>query len=183
LFILDDIQAGCGRCGSYFSFDDMGVDPDIIILAKGLGGFGTPIAMLVNKPEYDKAWGPGQHTGTFRGQGISFVAGKVGLEYFSDDNFVNEAKVKGDIIRATLDQLQAKYDIVDVRQKGMMLAIEFKTAQIAKDVASTCFENGLIIGACSTGEILKFIPPLTIEKENLEKGLDIFAKAVAKVLG
>jgi diaminobutyrate-2-oxoglutarate transaminase len=183
LFILDDIQAGCGRCGSYFSFDDMGVDPDIIILAKGLGGFGTPIGMLVNKPEYDKAWGPGQHTGTFRGQGISFVAGKVGLEYFSDDSFVNEAKQKGETIRATLDELQAKYEIVDVRQKGLMLAIEFQTAQIAKDVASTCFENGLIIGACSTGEILKFIPPLTIEKQNLEKGLDIFANAVAKVLG
>lgn len=183
LFILDDIQAGCGRCGSYFSFDDLDVDPDIIILAKGLGGLGTPIGMLVNKPEHDKAWAPGQHTGTFRGQGISFVAGKVGLEYFNDDDFVKSAKAKGDTVRQTLDGLKEQYNIIDVRQKGLMLAAEFESAQIAKQITTYCFEHGLIIGACSTGEIIKFIPPLTIEEHNLQKGLQIFSDAVKKVLG
>ncbi len=129
LFILDSIQCGCGRCGSYFSFDDLDVDPDIIILAKGLGGVGTPIGMLVNKPEFDKVWGPGQHTGTFRGQGFSFVAGKIALEYFKNEEFNEETKRKGEIIRETLNSLEAKYyQVIDVRQKGMMLAIEFKNA-------------------------------------------------------
>jgi diaminobutyrate-2-oxoglutarate transaminase len=184
LFIIDDIQGASGRCGSYFSFDDLGVDPDIIILAKGLGGLGTPIGMLVNKPEIDKAWSPGQHTGTFRGQGISFVAGRVGLDYFKDEEFNNETKIKGDIIRETLDILNSKYEKVKgIRQKGMMLAIDFENAALTKEITTKCFENGLIIGACSTGEIIKFIPPLTIEEKTLREGLSRFVKSVQAILG
>ncbi|WP_419776750.1 diaminobutyrate--2-oxoglutarate transaminase [Malaciobacter marinus] len=183
LFILDSIQCGCGRCGSYFSFDDLDVDPDIIILAKGLGGFGTPIAMLVNKPEVDKAWSPGQHTGTFRGQGFSFVAGKIGLEYFKNEEFNEETKRKGDIVRKVLDKLNSKYEkVVDVRQKGLMLAIEFDSAATVKEITAKTYENGLIIGACSTGEIIKFIPPLTITDEELNKGLERFTASVEAVL-
>jgi len=183
LFIIDDIQAGCGRCGSYFGFDDLDVDPDIVVLAKGLGGMGTPIGMLVNKPEYDKAWAPGQHTGTYRGQGISFVAGRIGLEYFADDAFVESAKQKGEVIRKTLDDLNSKYHLVDVRQKGMLLAAEFEDADTAKAITGKCFEKGLIIGTCNTGQIVKFIPPLTIEEDKLRQGLAIFADAVAEVMG
>ncbi|AXX87397.1 4-aminobutyrate aminotransferase [Malaciobacter marinus] len=183
LFILDSIQCGCGRCGSYFSFDDLDVDPDIIILAKGLGGFGTPIAMLVNKPEVDKAWSPGQHTGTFRGQGFSFVAGKIGLEYFKNEQFNEETKRKGDIVRKVLDKLNSKYEkVVDVRQKGLMLAIEFDSAATVKEITAKTYENGLIIGACSTGEIIKFIPPLTITDEELNKGLERFTASVEAIL-
>ncbi|GAL06242.1 diaminobutyrate-pyruvate aminotransferase [Photobacterium aphoticum] len=65
---MDDIQAGMGRTGSFFSFDDYGIDPDIVCLAKGLGGLGTPIAMNLVKPEWDDHWHPGEHTGTFRGR-------------------------------------------------------------------------------------------------------------------
>lgn len=183
LFILDSIQCGSGRCGSYFSFDDLDVDPDIIILAKGLGGVGTPIGMLVNKPEFDKAWGPGQHTGTFRGQGLSFVAGKVGLDYFKDEEFNNETKRKGDIIRKVLDEINSKYSqAIEIRQKGMMLAIEFDSAATVKEITGKCYENGLIIGACSTGEIIKFIPPLTIEDDKLNEGLNRFVASVEAVL-
>jgi len=183
LFIIDDIQGASGRCGSYFSFDDLDVDPDIIVLAKGLGGLGTPIGMLVNKPEFDKAWGPGQHTGTFRGQGLSFVAGKVGIELFKDESFNEQTKIKGDIVRETLDTLNSKYpEVKGIRQKGMMLAIDFQNAAIVKEITTKCFENGLIIGACSTGEIIKFIPPLTIEEETLKEGLNRFVKSVEAIL-
>ena len=75
LLIVDDIQVGCGRTGSFFSFDDLDLDPDIICLAKGIGGMGTPMAMNLVKPEVDRHWKPGEHTGTFRGQDLSFVAG------------------------------------------------------------------------------------------------------------
>jgi diaminobutyrate-2-oxoglutarate transaminase len=182
LFIIDDIQAGCGRCGSYFSFEHLEVDPDIIILAKGLGGFGTPIGMLVNKAEFDRAWKPGQHTGTFRGQGISFVAGKVGLDYFRDDRLLEETRRKGRMIRASLDELQARYSNTQIRQKGMMLAMEFENAALVQKITAQCFANGLIIGACSTGEIIKFIPPLTIEDETLAEGLQRFGHAVETLL-
>ena len=184
LLILDDIQGSSGRCGSYFSFDDLDIDPDIIVLAKGLGGLGTPIGMLVNKPEVDKVWGPGQHTGTFRGQGISFVAGKVGLQYFKDEAFNKETLRKGQIIRETLDSISSKYSqALEVRQKGMMLAIDFESAAVVKEITTKCFENGLIIGACSTGEIIKFIPPLTIEDEILIDGLKRFEASVEAILG
>jgi diaminobutyrate-2-oxoglutarate transaminase len=183
LFIIDDIQAGCGRTGSYFSFDDLDLDPDIIILAKGLGGFGTPIGMNLNKPEIDANWNPGEHTGTFRGQGISFVAGKVGLEYFKDNALNESVQEKGKFIRTKLDALQVAHPTLKVRQKGMMLAIEFESAAIAKEVTTGCFNNGLIIGACSTGEIVKFIPPLTIEDATLAKGMDIFVHVTTEVLG
>jgi diaminobutyrate-2-oxoglutarate transaminase len=183
VFILDDIQGASGRHGSYFSFDDYDLDPDIIVLAKGLGGFGTPIGMLVNKPELDKAWGPGQHTGTFRGQGFSFVAGRVALEYFRNDDFSKETIRKGKIIRETLDSLHEKYPKTEIRQKGMMLAIEFENAAIAKEITVKTYENGLVIGACSTGEIIKFIPPLTIEDDTLAEGLNRFVNSVNAVLG
>lgn len=183
LFIIDDIQAASGRCGSYFSFEDLNLDPDIIVLAKGLGGYGTPIGMLLNRPSIDANWKPGEHTGTFRGQGFSFVAGKVGIEYFKNNDLMDGVKQKGAYIRKRLNALQAKYSSLKIRQKGMILALEFENAQIAKEVAKKCFENALIIGACSTGEILKFIPPLTIETEVLQRGMDIFVNVCDEVLG
>lgn len=183
LLILDDIQGASGRSGSYFSFDDLDLDPDIIVLAKGLGGLGTPIGMLINKAEIDNAWAPGQHTGTFRGQGLSFVAGKVGIEFFKDEKFNEETKAKASIIRKTLDNLNSKYNkVVEIRQKGMMLAIEFESASIVKEITTKCFENGLIAGACSTGEIIKLIPPLTIEEETLKEGLNRFKASVEAIL-
>ncbi len=184
LLILDDIQGSSGRHGSYFSFDGLDMDPDIIVLAKGLGGLGTPIGMLVNKPEIDKAWKPGQHTGTFRGQGISFVAGKVGLDYFKDEKLNDETKRKGKTIEQYLTKICDKYsDILEVRAKGMMVAIEFKSADIVNNITKKTYENGLIVGACSSGEIIKLIPPLTIEDEILEDGLAIFGRCIDEVLG
>lgn len=185
LFILDDIQAGCGRTGSYFSFDGMGLDPDVVTLAKGLGGLGTPIAMNMIKPEFDKYWSPGEHTGTFRGQNISFVAGREGLRYFDDDKLMNEVKRKGDTMRAVCDDLAStlKDHGVEVRGKGMMQALDVQDGAKAKEIAKTCFENGMLFGPCGTqGKVLKLIPPLTIPDEDLNEGLEIFKAAVLKVM-
>ena len=184
LLIFDDIQGACGRHGSYFSFDGMDLNPDIIVLAKGLGGYGTPIGMLINKPEVDKTWNPGQHTGTFRGQGISFVAGKVALGYFEDDTLNNETIKKGNIIKDYLKELANNYDdIVEVRAKGMMIAIEFKSAAITKKITEKTYKHGLIVCICGSGDIIKLIPPLTIEYEILNRGLKIFKQCVNEVLG
>ena len=183
LFIIDDIQAGCGRTGSYFSFDGMGLDPDIITLAKGLGGYGTPIAMNLNKPEVDAHWSPGAHTGTFRGQGLSFVAGTVALDHFTDDApLMDEVPVKGQQMR---DRLLAIADTHrahgwEVRGRGMMQALDVLDGALAKEVQRIAFENGLLIGPCGTGgRVIKLIPPLTIPDEDLAEGLDILEKAIA----
>tara|TARA_R110002049_G_scaffold129626_2_gene287524 strand:- start:468 stop:1760 length:1293 start_codon:yes stop_codon:yes gene_type:complete len=186
LLIFDDIQAGCGRTGTYFSFDGMELDPDIVCLAKGLGGFGTPLAMNLVKPEHDAHWSPGEHTGTFRGQGFSFVAGVEALKYFDDDELMNEVHRKGKRMREHLEGMCADYGgrRFQVRGKGMMQAIDLGDGALAKDVAAKCFENGLLIGACGTGgRVLKLIPPLTIPDEDLSEGLELLSKSLRQVVG
>lgn len=185
LFVLDDIQAGCGRTGSYFSFDDMGLDPDIITLAKGIGGFGTPLAMNLNKPEHDAHWKPGQHTGTFRGQGISFVAGTEALTYFDDDELMRETRRKGAVMRERLDAIVADHAAHgwEVRGKGMLQGLDVGDGALAKQVQRISFETGLLIGPCgSGGRVLKLIPPLTIPDEDLAEGLDLLEAAIRKAV-
>jgi diaminobutyrate-2-oxoglutarate transaminase len=184
LFIIDDIQAGCGRTGSYFSFDGMGLDPDIITLAKGIGGFGTPLAMNLVKPEHDKHWSPGEHTGTFRGQGISFVAGREALRYFEDDSFCNEVKRKGEFMAERLNEIASAQGAKGfaVRGKGMMQGLDTQDGAVAKEIVSRCFQNGLLLGGCGpAGRVVKLIPPLTIPDADLEEGLDILATSTQQL--
>lgn len=185
LLIFDDIQAACGRTGSYFSFDGMDLSPDIICLAKGLGGYGVPIAMNLVNPEHDRKWSPGEHTGTFRGQGLSFVAGTEALSYFKDDSLMNDVKRKGEIMRRRLASLVPENDDsgIEVRGKGMMQALDVVKGSTASDIAGECFDKGLLIGPCGTeGRVLKLIPPLTIPDEDLAEGLDIFSDVVKRHL-
>ncbi len=182
LFIIDDIQAGVGRTGSYFSFDHMGLDPDIITLAKGLGGYGTPIAVTLNKPEHDAHWGPGAHTGTFRGQGLSMVAGTVALEYFTDDTLMTAVAAKGETMRDALARITAAHPDRDweVRGRGMLQGLDVGDGALAKAVQAHCFTHGLLVGPCgSGGRVLKLIPPLTIPDDDLAEGLQILADGVA----
>ena len=183
LFIIDDIQAGCGRTGSYFSFDGMDLDPDIINLAKGIGGFGTPLAMNLNKPEHDRHWSPGEHTGTFRGQGFSFVAGRVALEeYFRDDRLMAEVRRKGAVMA---ERLARAADAIPggqatVRGRGMIHGLDTHDGALAKAVVAGCFDRGLLLGGCGpAGRVLKCIPPLTIPDEDLNEAFDILDAAIA----
>ncbi|MCK0117708.1 diaminobutyrate-2-oxoglutarate transaminase [Isoptericola sp. CG 20/1183] len=184
LFIIDDIQVGCGRTGSYFSFDGMGLDPDIICLAKGIGGFGTPLAMNLAKPEHDAHWSPGEHTGTFRGQGLSFVAGREALTYFDDDALMDEVRAKGETMARSLRSLADDVDAgLDVRGRGMVQGLDVGDGARGKAVVADCFASGMLIGACgSGGRVLKLIPPLTIPEEDLEEGLQILDKAVRRAI-
>lgn len=185
LLIFDDIQAGCGRTGSYFSFDGMDLAPDIICLAKGLGGYGTPLAMNLVNPEHDRHWKPGEHTGTFRGQGLSFVAGAEAMSYIEDDNFMNEVKKKGTVIADRLHSLVPANPApgIEVRGKGMIQGLDVADGNTAGAIASECFDRGLLIGPCGTGgRVLKLIPPLTIPDADLSEGLDIFSDVVSRHL-
>jgi len=184
LFIVDDIQAGCGRTGSYFSFDGMNLDPDIICLAKGIGGFGTPLAMNLVKPDHDRHWSPGEHTGTFRGQGLSFVAGREALRYFEDDNLMADVKRMGAYMVERLEAIAKAHPDkpFEVRGRGMMQALDTNDPALAKAMVSDCFENGLLLGGCGTGgRVLKLIPPLTIPESDLEDGINILEGAMARV--
>lgn len=181
LFVIDEIQVGCGRTGSYFSFDGMGLDPDIVCLAKGIGGYGTPLAMNLNRPELDAQWAPGEHTGTFRGQGLSFVAGREALTYFDDDALMTEVRAKAERMVSVLDGLAAEAPGrgFAVRGRGMIQGLDVVDGAFAKAVTAECFARGLLIGPCgSGGRVLKLIPPLTIPDDDLTEGLEILAGAV-----
>lgn len=181
LLIFDDIQASCGRTGPYFSFEGLGLTPDIICMAKGVGGFGTPLAMNLIRPEHDVHWKPGEHTGTFRGQGISFVAGREALRYFEDDTLTSQTLERGEMVAGRLREIAESYPEKGfaVRGRGLMQGLDVGEGTLAKDIARNCFERGLIIGPCGRdGRVLKLIPPLTIPDGDLEEGLDIFTAAV-----
>jgi diaminobutyrate-2-oxoglutarate transaminase len=175
LFIIDDIQVACGRTGNYFSFDGMDLDPDLIVMAKGIGGYGVPMAILLIKPEHDK-WGPGEHTGTFRGQDLAFVAGTEALSYFEDDSFCAEVRRKGEHTDAKLREMAKAHrgKGFEVRSKGMIHGLDLGDGKLAAAVTQQAFERGLVIAPCGPGgRVMKVIAPLTIEQADLDAGLDI----------
>ncbi|MFT7405146.1 aspartate aminotransferase family protein [Zhongshania sp.] len=183
LLIVDDIQVGCGRTGSYFSFDNMDLDPDIICLAKGVGGMGIPMALNLVKPAIDNYWSPGEHTGTFRGQSLSFVAGSEALSYFEDNELMTGVAKKAEVMAKALASLEKKFSAIAVRGKGMILGLDVGSGEQAKAIVDSCFAAGLLIASCGTGgRVIKLIPPLTIPDEDLQEGLDILVSHTTKVM-
>lgn len=183
LLIIDDIQVGMGRTGSFFSFDDLDIEADIICLAKGLGGLGTPMAMNLVKPEYDKHWSPGEHTGTFRGQNFSFVAGDQALSYFDDDALMKSVKQFGKVMWNSLQPLADAHDAVTLTGKGMIVGLDVGHGDKAKAIVNNCFEAGLLIASCGTGgRVVKLIPPLTIPEADLLAGLKILVDVTNNVM-
>ncbi|MCF8057175.1 MAG: diaminobutyrate--2-oxoglutarate transaminase [Desulfocapsa sp.] len=184
LMIVDDIQAGCGRTGTYFSFEETGIKPDIVTLSKSLGGYGTPFAMVLIKPELDQ-WKPGEHNGTFRGNNFAFVTAKAAIDhYWSDDTFSKEIKRKGEYITQRLDAMVDKYGEGNftTRGRGMFQGINCVNGEIAGKITHNAFQNGLIIETSGADDqIVKFLCPLVTSDENLKKGIDIVEQAVKEV--
>ncbi len=183
MLIIDDIQAGCGRTGSFFSFESSGVKPDMVTLAKSLSGMGLPFALTLIRPQIDQ-WKPAEHNGTFRGNNHAFVTATKALELFwRDDEFARDVRHKGALMKRRLAEITAaNTNTVRVKGKGMMAGIEMKSGELARAVCHDCFENGLIIETSGGGdEIVKILCPLNIPEPLLEQGIDILQAAVARV--
>ncbi|WP_135383556.1 diaminobutyrate--2-oxoglutarate transaminase [Vibrio tasmaniensis] len=181
LVIVDDIQAGCGRTGTFFSFEPSGIKPDIVTLSKSISGYGLPMAVVLLKPELDK-WQPGEHNGTFRGNNHAFVTATKALEmYWSNDDFENHiqrsSSMVDDVIRRNIKRFPELF--VQRKGRGMMIGIECKDGNTADEIAKTCFENGMVIETAGPNdEIVKFFCPLTISESELMQGLTIFEDSV-----
>ena len=185
LMIVDDIQMGCGRTGTFFSFEEAKISPDIIILSKSLSGYGIPFSMVLMKPWLDQ-WKPGEHNGTFRGNNLAFVTARAAIEkYWSDDSFSKDVKMKGEIVMDRLNKLVDldETGMLSTRGRGMVQALDCKTGKIASKISWVAFERGLIMETCgSDDQVLKFLAPLTISNEELEKGLSILEESTTDVM-
>ncbi len=184
LLIFDEIQCGCARSGPYFTFELSGVVPDILTIAKSIGGYGFPFALTLMKPEFD-LWEPADHTGTFRGNQIAIVAAKAGLEYMLENKIEEETLRKAALVKKFLeDEIVPLNDKIEIRGQGLLWGIDFnKVADIAKEIVLNCFENGLIAErAGRNNNVLKLMPPLTISDESLICGLEIVKKSIVQAL-
>jgi len=184
LLIIDDIQAGCGRTGSFFSFDGMGIDADLVTMAKSLSGFGLPMAVVLVKPAYD-VFGPAEHNGTFRGNNHAFVTAGVALEKFwANGAFKERIAERAEQLRGRLSAIAAQVPGASVKGRGMMLGVDLGSGDVAADICATCFEKGLVIETSGAfDEVVKVLAPLTIDAETFGRGLDILEAAVIEHAG
>ncbi len=185
LLITDDIQVGCGRTGTFFSFERANIVPDMVTLSKSIGGCGMPMSVLLMKPEID-AWEPGQHTGTFRGNQLSLVAGKAGLTYMVEHDLLAEVRRKGELVSKFLhDEILPLDARINYRGIGLLWGLDFSAfgKDMTKPLIAACFRNGLIVERVGReNDVLKLMPPLVIEDELLYRGLGILKKSVQEIL-
>lgn len=185
LLILDDIQAGCGRTGTFFSFEEAGIYPDIVTLSKSLSGYGLPFAVVLMKPELDQ-WRPGEHNGTFRGNNMAFVTAKAAIDhYWSDDSFSKDVIRKGEYVAERFARIVEKYGEGNFtsRGRGMFQGLNCVSGELAGQITRAAFRKGLIIETSGADDhVVKCLCSLVISDENLKKGLDIVEQSVAEVL-
>ncbi len=177
LLICDDIQVGCGRTGSFFSFERAGVVPDIVILSKSISGYGFPMSVLLIKPELD-IWEPGEHNGTFRGNQLAFVGATAALEYRESSNLELDVKAKELFLKNFLsEKISPISENIAIRGIGMIWGIDlanFGGSSLAKKIGTRCFEKGLIIERAGRNDtVIKLLPPLTIDMPTLKEGCSI----------
>ncbi len=178
LLIIDDIQAGCGRTGSFFSFEEMGVTPDIITMAKSISGFGLPMGLVLVRPEHD-LMGPAEHNGTFRGNTHAFVTARVAIEKFwSNDGLQKDVARRADLIEKGLQTVADMVPGARLKGRGMMRGVDVGSGELAERICARAFQNGLIIETSgSEDEVVKILAPLTTPDEILQAGLDILIAA------
>jgi len=186
LLIVDDIQAGCGRTGTFFSFEPAAITPDIVTLSKSLSGYGLPLSIVLLRRDIDR-WLPGEHNGTFRGNNHAFVTAAAALhEFWSTPAFSIEAGRKGERLQCFLQILAEQYapHITGTRGRGMMRGIRFADPRFAARVAGRAFEQGLVIERSGPqDEVVKCLMPLTISEDQMSEGLYLLGCSIAMEFG
>ena len=185
LLIADEIQVGNARTGTFFSFEKAGIVPDIVTLSKSIGGCGMPLALVLFKRELD-IWTPGEHTGTFRGNQLSLIAGKEGLRKVCEENVEAEVQRKGKLVADFLTKEILPLDErISFRGVGLIWGVDFSKfpADMTKPLIAECFKSGLIVERVGRdNNVLKLMPPLVIEDEKLLRGLEILRDSIKAIL-
>lgn len=180
LVIVDEVQTGCGRTGDFFGFERLGIVPDVVCMAKSLSGIGVPMGVVLLRPELD-AWSPGEHSGTFRGINLAFVAGSEALNFWRSPAFQqqiesNAARLADGLAVIARDSGRGE---CTVRGRGMLVGLAFEGAAIAHAARAHAFEHGLLLENCGPDdEVCKAMPPVNISEEVLDRGLEILDGAI-----
>ncbi len=184
LLIIDDIQMGNGRTGTFFSFEESGIKPDLVTVSKSIGG-GLPMALLLMRPELDQ-WKPGEHTGTFRGNNLAFIAATQALSYWDNDDFAESIKYKGQIMEEELTKIVEKYQDqldIELRGRGMVWGLDIERPGFSGEVSTEAFANNLVIELAGADDnVVKFLPSLIIEEETLRQGMAIIDRVIGELL-
>ncbi|MBM6647689.1 4-aminobutyrate--2-oxoglutarate transaminase [Bacillus sp. RIT 809] len=190
LMIMDEVQTGFGRTGKWFATEHFQIEPDIITLSKSIAG-GLPLSAIVGRAELMDIPGRGQIGGTFAGSPLSCAAGLAVFEIMEEENLVERAQQVGNRIISHLHEMQLKYEVIgDVRGIGAMIAMELVTNRITKEPAKELtlklidefWKNGLIsIGAGIFDNVLRFLPPLVISNEEIDRGFEIINESFEKL--
>ncbi len=175
--ILDEIQTGIGRTGTMFAYEQFGIKPDIVTLAKGLAG-GVPVGAFIASDTYAAAFHAGDHGSTFGGNPLACAAANMVLDTIAEEDLLQNAKEVGAYFMAELKKLQAKYSglIAEVRGKGLIIGAEL--TKPGRDIVDACLQDGAIIN-CTAGNVLRFVPPLIITKANVDELIVILDKVFA----
>ena len=175
LLILDEIQTGIGRTGTLFAYQQYGIEPDIMTLAKGLGG-GVPIGAFMARERYS-VFGPGEHGTTFGGNPLSCAAAHAVLQYVLENGVIDNCQRVGKYLFDRLEGLRSSFDfIAEVRGRGLLLAMEF-SRDIAAAVVKACLENGLLLNAVQPNAV-RFMPPLIIDQSDVDEAVGILERVL-----
>ncbi|MCS7247151.1 MAG: aminotransferase class III-fold pyridoxal phosphate-dependent enzyme [Anaerolineales bacterium] len=190
LLICDEIQAGFGRTGKWFSFQHFDIIPDIVTVAKGLAS-GMPLAGVFSRRELMEKWVPGSHGGTYGGNAVAAAAAVATIRVMKEENLLENAIERGAQLKRGLQHLQEEFPVIgDVRGLGLMIGSEFRTAErkpdkkTAKDVVHACLDRKLMLLTCGTWDnTIRWIPPLIVTQAEIDLALSIFYDALREVVG
>ncbi|MBP2655375.1 MAG: argD 1 [Firmicutes bacterium] len=179
LLILDEIQTGMGRTGKMFAFQHSAIKPDIITLAKGLGG-GVPIGAFLAVEKVAGAFSPGDHGTTFGGNPLATAAANAVLNIIAEEGLIENTRTVGEHLVNALEQLKAKYPMLITEVRGRGLIVGMKLTQPGKDIVNACLAKGVIIN-CTAGDVLRFVPPLNIAKAHVDEMVQVLDSVLAEV--
>lgn len=182
LLILDEVQTGIGRTGKLFAYEHFGIEPDIMTLAKGLGG-GIPIGAILTKEEIAQTFAPKTHASTFGGNPVACAAAVATLETILEDGYLLDYCQRiSKYFMKKLNGLKEKYPeiIKEIRGMGLLIGIELTDSGVP--IVEKCLEKGLLIGLAGDGSVIRFTPPLIIEKDDVDEAVSIFDKALKEAI-
>jgi 4-aminobutyrate aminotransferase len=189
LLIADEVQSGFGRTGRWFAIEHFGVVPDIMVIAKGLAS-GLPLSGIVARRELMDKWIPGSHGGTYGGNALACAAAVATIQVIKAENLLENAVRMGAMLVKGLRSIQSEVSLIgDVRGVGLMIGVEFTTpdgapaTKLAKAVAKSCLARKLLLLTCGTWDnVVRWIPPLIVQPEQIERALAIFRESVAEAV-